>query len=363
MTHSQNSVTLPDARTYLATNAQLRAALEVPQGAVLDPQYLGEGEHNRNFQFRHPATGERFVLRINTIPQPFHSNQVRYEFSALELLEPCGRAPKPLYLDDSSEAPGEGVMVIGFCEGDELDFDRLRPGDLLCATQLMADIHAVRLPENAADALFCPADPMRALFDECLARFRTYRASGVEDARLTRWTERFIEHAQQALDTPRDPRDCTHIVNTETLSSHFLIPEASARAAAEGAPGWRARPGFFIDWERPVIGEVAQDLAYFVAPTTTFWDSDFLFSVDEAAEVVEQYWCAVDGRFPRGGFDGRFRAWLMMTALRSTTWFCKALPDYLAGGAGRITEKTMRKFPVYLSDGFMEMIAKDCFGL
>ncbi|MEE0846047.1 MAG: phosphotransferase [Eggerthellaceae bacterium] len=363
MTHSQASVDLNDAHSYLESNAALREALDVPRNAELVPSYLGEGEHNRNFQFAHPVTDEQFVLRINTVPQPFHDNQVRYEFSALKLLKPCGRTPKPLYLDDSPQAPGEGAMVIGFCEGDALDFDHLRPGEVQCAIQLMADIHAVHLPDGIANTLYRPADPLRALFDECLQRFKAYQASGVEDASLTRWTERFIAAAQDALATPCQPQDCTHIVNTETLASHFLIPEASARAAAQNAPGWREHPGFFIDWERPIIGEVAQDLAYFVAPTTTFWDSEFMFPADQATDLVESYWDAVGGRFPRKGFDARFRAWSMMTALRSTTWFCKALPDYRVGGAGRITEKTMRKFPTYLSDEFMEMLAKDCFGL
>ena len=118
-----------------------------------------------------------------------------------------------------------------------------------------------------------------------------------------------------------------------------------------------------MDWERPILGEVAQDLAYFVAPTTTFWDSEFLFTADQADGVVEEYWRAVDGRFPRGGFGARFRAFRMMTALRSTTWFCKALPVYLGRAEGHMTERTRRKFPAYLSDEFMEMLARDCFGL
>lgn len=376
----------PGTARYLAGNEELRGALGISAHAVLIPHYLGEGEHNRNFWFADPESGRRFVLRINVDPQPFHDNQVAYEFAALQLLEPCGRAPQPLYLDDSPDAPGKGALVETFCEGEQLDFDRLRPGDLRCAVQLMADIHAVRVADVARCPLHRPADPLRGLFDECVNRFKAYRASGCEDARLTRWTERFISAAHSALDEPCDPQECCHIANTETLAAHFLIPARSAAAAAEeaaasegseaegssiGADGrgrsaefdWRAHPGFFVDWERPIVGEVAQDLAYFVAPTTTFWDSDFLFTADQAEAVVEDYWRAVDGRFPRGRFDARFRAFRMMTALRSTTWFCKALPFYLGRAEGHMTDRTRGKFPAYLSDEFMEMLARDCFGL
>lgn len=351
------------AARYLAGNTALRRALGIADDADLEPRYLGEGEHNRNFRFDDPDSGRSFVLRINVAPQLFHDNQIAYEFAALTLLEPSGRAPRPLYLDDSPDAPGEGALVESFCEGDPLDFDHLRPGDLKCAAQLMADLHAVRVDDVERRPLHRPADPLRGLFNECIARFEAYRASGCEDARLTRWTERFIAAAQSALNTPSDPEECRHIVNTETLAAHFLIPRESAAAAAADTPGWRRDPGFFVDWERPILGEVAQDLAYFVAPTTTFWDSEFLFTADQADGVVEEYWRAVDGRFPRGGFDARFRAFRMMTALRSTTWFCKALPVYLGRAEGHMTERTRRKFPAYLSDEFMEMLARDCFGL
>ena len=281
-----------------------------------------------------------------------------YEFAALECLGPSGRTPRAVYLDDSADAPGLGALVIGYCEGDELDFDRLRPGDLRCAAQLMADVHAV--PVGVGCSMHRPADPLRELFDECVERFKVYRASANEDARITKWAQRFIEAARPMLDVPCRPSDCTHIVNTETLPSHFLIPASSAASAAK-APAQGGRfcddPGAFIDWERPIVGEVAQDVAYFVSPTTTFWDSDFLFPAGEIDAFVDDYWRAVDGRFERGGFDERFRAYLMMTALRSVTWCCRAL------ATGHNRQKTDEKLPVYLSDDFMEMLADRCFSL
>ena len=352
-----------EAAAYLRDNAGLRAALGIPGDAVLWPHPLGMGEHNLNYWFEEPASGVRYVLRINVAPQPFHDNQVAYEHAALVALQPSGCTPRPVYLDDAPTAPGKGALVISFCEGSELDFDGLRPGDLRCAAQLMADVHAVPVSDDCP--LFRPADPLRQLFEECLQRYRLYRASTFEDARITNWVEAFIAAAQQALQVPPPSGVQPHIVNTETLPSHFLIPAESAAAAA-GAPGSTGRfcehPGAFVDWERPVIGEVAQDVAYFTSPTTTFWDSDYLFPPSQVEALVEDYWRAVDGRFGREGFDERFRSWRMMTALRSTTWFCRALVHYHAEGTHK-TEKTARKMPQYLSDEFMGMLARDCFGL
>ena len=110
------------------------------------------------------------------------------------------------------------------------------------------------------------------------------------------------------------------------------------------------------------MGEAAQDVAYFVSPTTTFWDSEYLFPTSGIDSFVENYWRAVDGRFERDGFDERFQPWLMMTALRSTTWCCRALVTYNDPSVHK-TEKTAQKLPVYLSDDFMEMLAREIFHL
>lgn len=360
---TQTDQHLEEATRYLATNAELRCAVGALDSDVLKPHFLGVGEHNLNYWFTTPSSGRKHVLRVNVVPQPFHDNQVAYEFGALQALAPSGRVPEPVYLDDSDGAPEKGALVIGFCEGDQLDFDHLRPGDLRCAAQIMADVHAV-LPTPSC-TVFRPKDPLKGLFEECLQRFASYRASGFEEDRITRWVERFIAAAEPMTRTACLPDDCEHIVNTETLPSHFLIPAASAAEAAavgSGTGPFADDPGSFVDWERPVIGEVAQDVAYFVSPTTTFWDSDFLLPADQMAAFVEDYWRAVDGRFERGNFDERFHAFRMMTALRSCTWFCKQLPAYKLG-TSHMTGKTRKKFPIYLSDDFMETLARDCFGL
>lgn len=354
------------AEAYLRDNAALRKAIGVCADVQLRPHYLGAGEHNLNFWFTEPESSRRYVLRVNVVPQPFHESQVAYEHAALEALAPSRCTPTPVYVDNSDTALGKGVLVISFCEGEELDFDALQPGDLRCAAQLMADVHAV--PAGSTCLLHRPRDPLRELFDECMQRYEDYHRSAFEDARVTRWANLFISEARKQLDVPFNQADCSHIVNTETLPSHFLIPKAAASQAScatptrQGGTGrFCADPGAFIDWERPLIGEVAQDLAYFVSPTTTFWDSSFLFPASQVDEFVEDYWRAVDGRFPRGNFDERFPAYRTMTALRSVTWCCKALARCGHDDPrNHMTEKAAKKLPVYLADDFMEMVAATC---
>ena len=352
---------IQDAQRYLTENRQLRIALQIPDDAEIIPHPLGLGEHNKNYWFAHPVQGEKLVLRVNVAPQPFHDNQIAYEYAALRSLAPSGRTPVPFYVDDSENSPAYGALVTSFCDGGELDFDSLKPDDLSCVAHIMADVHAVET--DGKTTLYRPKDPLCSLFEECLERIDVYKRSGYEEERLTKWVTMFSKTCERALNTKSYPDDCAHIINTEPLPSHFLISRHQ-EGASEGAEGevLSEHRGYFVDWERPIIGEVAQDVAYFVSPTTTFWDSEFLFPESNVDAFIDEYWKAVDGRFDPGNFDERFNAFRMMTVLRSVSWCCRALSAY-RGGKGHTTEKTARKLPVYLSDEFMEMLADTCFDL
>ena len=332
------------AARYLESNEELRACVGAEEGAAIEPHELGGGEHNLNYWFQEPSSGGKYVLRVNVAPQPFHDNQVAYEFAALKALESSGCTPRPVYLDDSPQALGAGVIVESFCEGEQLNFDDLGPGDLQRAARLMAHVHAVPVTDSCP--LYRPADPLRELYDECVSRYRIYRSSSLEDARVTAWMERLFSKVDRTMAASAcNPADCRHIVNTETLPSHFLLSGDA---------------GSFIDWERPIVGEVAQDVAYFVSPTTTFWDSDYLFPASEVDSLVQAYWREVDGRFSRGNFDERFQAWRQVTVLRSATWCCRALVQYRQDETHK-TERTLKKLPVYLSDDFMDYLMRECF--
>ncbi len=351
-----------EVSTYLKECMSLREALGISRDAHLEKRLLGMGEHNVNFAFGEPE-GTSFVLRVNVASQPFHDNQILYEYGVLQSAYSSGCTPQPLFLDYGDNAPAKGILVESFCEGTQLDFDSLKPGEVLCAIQMIADVHSVVPKPNCS--MFRPSDPLTEMFKECLARYENYLRSGYENARITRWTQAFIKATEKMLKDVSAPEDCNHIVNTEPLPSHFLIPETSAIEAAKdnGCGRLCASPGYFVDWERSLLGEVAQDVAYFVSPTTTYWDSAFLFPAQDVSQVIEKYWQAVDGRFAPGNFEERFWAWRMMTALKSTTWCVQAIARYSGNEETHTTEKTAGKLPVYLSDEFMERIAYECFGL
>ena len=376
---------------YLRDNTALCAALGLSADACLKVEPLGKGEHNENYVFCEEGAPQRFVLRVNRVAQPFHMKQVSYEYAALRALEQSGCTPRPLYCDASAAAPGNGVLVESFCFGSELDFNNLKPGDLQKVAHLMASVHAV--PANESCGLYRPDDPLKQLFNECVDRFSVYRGTALENARFTQWIERFFAETQKKIDASPDPDDDRHIINTETLPSHFLLlhdggegkgaaaasrcvvksPAAatlpasgadsgtSAGTAAGAASAASSSIGTFVDWERPILGEVAQDLAFFVAPSTTFWDSAYLFPHKDIQPFLDEYWRAVDGRFGKGAFEARFDAYLAVSVLRSQTWFCKNAARYAQGAGAHTVQRTFDKWDIYTSDEFNEMLLRECF--
>ena len=61
---------LERAAAYLAGNDRLFQTLGISQGTLIEPHALGRGENNENYWLSDPATGKRYVLRVNLVKQP-----------------------------------------------------------------------------------------------------------------------------------------------------------------------------------------------------------------------------------------------------------------------------------------------------
>lgn len=335
MEHVQTGLDL--AQRYLDTSSGLRSVLGLSPHAPLTAAPLAQGEHNSNFWFAHPDTGERFVLRVNYVSQMNLPRQAEYEYGVLKALEPCGRTPRALYVDEAREQVDRSLLVTSFCDGEALDY--LKPQDVRRSARLLADVHAVSVSDDCG--IIKPGDPLGAQYQECVTMFDRYRGFGDADDFVVRIVDDMLAKARRSLDVQRREADCRHVLNTEAIAAHFRF------TGDEDA-------GSFLDWEKAIIGEVAQDVAYFLSPTTTIWDTCFIFSDAERAAFIEEYWRAVDGRFDRGAFEVRMPAYVMMNCLRGVTWSAKAIVDYADPAVPLKNEKTRVKLAEYVDHGFLE---------
>ena len=338
-----------EAEAYLSQSWDMREVLGIARKAKLAAVPLGCGEHNANFSFVHPDTGERYVLRINYASQLGLEHQISYEANALRVLESSKRVPKVLFVDDSRKIISRGVLVEGCLAGSLLDFEN---GEMVReAAATMADIHALELPEDCG--LLKPSDPLAEQHKTCRGYFSNYCASRYAEPQVARFVEGLFDAAEM-LEVPRlSDADCSHAINTEAVPSHFIMPIDSN--------GHVTGPGHMLDWEKPIIGEVAQDVAYFLSPTTTIWDTDYIFDRKTRKEFLEEYWRAVDGRFEKGMFEERFPAYVMSNCLLGITWSCNAWVEYHNPDRPLKSAETFELLGRYLSMDFLRSVREICF--
>lgn len=313
--------------SYLKSSAFL-APLGIPEGTALNFSLLGQGEYNLNYVFTHPVTGQKLVLRINRGSQMHLTDQIGYEFSALEALMPSGRTPEPQLCCREL-----GLLVMGWLPGRALDYRQ----DMPVAAEILADIHCVPVPEGCP--LLRPTAPALAIYQECLEMVQHYFSWEQADLKVASVLKELIaEIGKLPLSAPSEAPRC--IVSTELNSGNFLIDPAGR--------------SFLVDWEKPLISEPAQDLGHFLAPTTTFWKTDVILTAQEVREFSDQYIAAVGNRMDCTTLKSRLPLFFTVTCLRGVTWCAMAYREYCQPGRALCNPDTFSKLQSYLKPEFLE---------
>lgn len=316
--------------------------LSILHSEEIDYRLLAQGEYNINYEFVHPVSKKRLILRVNTGSQMHLENQIEYEYHALKLLEDSGRTPRAVYADGSKEKVEYGIMVMEFLEGHALDYRR----EMEYAAQCLADIHSISV--TGSDGLIMPNNPLQAIIDECNEMAEIYYCSPLGDTQKKRTIERMLKIGQRMLNEVSEYRGYRCCINTELNSGNFLIN-------GEG------KDNYLVDWEKPLYGDPVQDLGHFLAPTTTFWKTDVILEQEEMNRFIRQYKESVSGRFDVQGIEERLKLFIPITCLRGLTWCAMAWVQYQDPNRLIRNEETFRKMESYLSYEFLENIEASFF--
>ncbi|MBQ6439457.1 MAG: aminoglycoside phosphotransferase family protein [Mogibacterium sp.] len=340
----------------LIADSEYRNALNLPSEITEVYTLLAQGEYNVNYLFAHPETGRKLVLRVNMGSQMHLDRQIEYEAHALSILRKSGRTPEVYYVDDSMRNLNHGILVMNYLPGRYPVY--VNTGDMGAVMECMADIHSVEIPFEEviygepfgdervpADTvkLIAPQSSASSILDECELMAATYMDSDFSDKtvkrRLRLLLDKGHELAGNLTDNTEFRRCC---INTELNSTNFLVDdEGFAR---------------LVDWEKPLYGDPAQDLGHLLAPTTTFWKTDNVFSTDETERLIDVYLEAVGKRFDTAGIRERTKALINITCLRGLTWCAMAWVEYQNPDKLIANESTRKKLDDYLSDSFLRDI-------
>lgn len=289
-------------------------------------RFLAQGEYNANFVF---GEGKK-IFRLALGSQMHLENQIAYEYLALKLLEPSGVTPRAEGLFHDGDFLDLDYLVESFLPGRPLVYEK----DATLAATLLAKIHQVVYP--ADHGLIEANHPFKLMLEEFLTMFRTYQNWPKRDARVQERIEHLLDQLRQYdLEAPLE-HPC--IINTELNASNFLMNEDG--------------PSYVIDWEKPLIGEREQDLAHFLAPTTTLWKTSFRFDPKGIASFVADY----NAVSPIPVNENKLQQYLKFTCLRGLTWCAMAYVQYQEASKVSRNDQTYRVIASYLTDEFLTMI-------
>ena len=299
------------------------------------------GEYNINYLFTHPNTEEKLILRVNTKSQMNLENQIEYEYKALKGLYLSGRVPKVYYVDSSYEKIEYGLLVMEFLNGEMLDYEK----DLKLGLKCLSDIHSTDI-KNLTH-LISPKNPLKAMYEECSNMASVYLNSSLGDKKVSLKLRRLLEKSYNLIKNEKDYTGKRYPINTELNSGNFLIN--------------RNEKNYIIDWEKPILGEVSQDIAHFLAPITTFWKTDIILSKNTVKNCIDDYIKYVDNRFDTSDLKERFEKYMPLTCLRGVTWCAMAFIEYQDPNRLIKNEFTYNKIKSYLSYEFLDKIEKEYF--
>ena len=289
---------------------------------------LGAGEYNINFTF---DDGDlKKVLRINMKSQMNLENQIEYEYETLQLLKDSGVTPKPYDLVTQTNLLPYKYLTMEFLKGRPLNYQI----DMYIAAYLLSKVHNTPYGDNN---LINAANPFQLMFDECKQMAGEYLVWDKADEKVSSYINRFLEKCLTLIPEKYSiANPC--IVNTELNSGNFLIGEGK-------------EDSYVIDWEKALIGECEQDLAHFLAPTTTFWKTDIILSETEINEFLETY-----GNYRN--FDRkRFERYLIFNCLRGVTWCSMAFRQYSENDKMLMDDTTFKKIASYIELEFLEKVS------
>lgn len=339
----------------LVRSDEYRKALLLPAEVSEKYELLAQGEYNVNYVFDHPVTKHRFVLRVNFGSQMHLYSQIEYEAGAMRAISGSDRVPLVYYVDNTHRYIDHGILVMDYLPGIYPDYNNDR--DMRGAMECLADIHSVEIPEcnvirgepfevpRDTVKLIAPGSSLGAILDECELMVEKYMKSDLGNTGIKNRLRGLLDRGHYITAGIREDRTLRRCcINTELNSTNFLVDDT----------------GFvrLVDWEKPLFGDPAQDLGHMLAPTTTFWKTDVIFSTEETDRLIDQYIKAVNGRFDTSGIKERTGEFITITCLRGLTWCAMAWVEYQDPHKAIANESTRKKLDDYLSDSFLSDVER-----
>ncbi|KUO51634.1 MAG: hypothetical protein APF76_13405 [Desulfitibacter sp. BRH_c19] len=302
--------------------------------------YLAQGEYNLNYLLM-TSNADKYVFRVNTGSQMLLKNQISYEYQALNILQHSGVTPKPCYIDDTMESIPYGVLVMEYLPGEPLDYKT----DLSKAADTFARIHGLEFTENDTDFLVKEPGPFTGIYNEATRLLTKYFECPKANIETSRLLEKVILEAENRKNQEKlllaDP--WLRVINTEVNSHNFIVNEEMGTC-------------HLIDWEKPILGEPAQDLSHFVICTTTIWKRNYVLSNEEENYFINGYLHKLPVCPQKDTLKDRLEMFKFFNYVRAVSWCAMAWTEYIEPGRLLSNDDTFDKIKAYIEPQFLKSV-------
>ncbi len=297
--------------------------------------FLAQGEYNINFVLE--SADNKYVFRVNTGSQLQIKNQIRYEYNALKYIEISGVTPRVFFVDDSLGYFDCGILIMEFLEGNFLDYRK----DLTKAASIFSKIHSLEIKKE--NSFIVEENIFQDRIKEGERLLENVWSSTIVDKEVKHFFERLLNWAKANRSKEKYfIEEPWHVINNTEVNSHnFIIGPKS----------------YLIDWEKPVISDPAQDITHFIAPTTTLWKANYMFTREERNSFFEYYIEGLNGNHKN--IRDRVHLYTPYLYLRALAWCAYAYVEYHDPHKEIKNMDTFKKIKEYLSIDFMEDLLKD----
>ncbi|MCR8968568.1 TIGR04282 family arsenosugar biosynthesis glycosyltransferase [Facklamia sp. 7083-14-GEN3] len=288
--------------------------------------YFNQGEYNANFLI----DKGRKIFRIALGSQMNLDNQIEYEYLALKGLASSGVVPKVYQCQPHTDLLGKGYLIEEYLPGHSLDYHK----DLSIAANILARIHSVDI--DTIPHLIKAKYPFQLMYQEFIEMYNHYQNWKGRDLEVINLIDALMISLKKYSLSSELSNPC--VINTELNSHNFLINSHG--------------DSYLIDWEKPLIGEREQDIAHFLAPTTTLWKTDYLLSYDEISFFIKEYDKSSQVKINKD----KLKQYLHFTCLRGITWCSMAYVQYLESQKVKANDQSFQTISRFISPIFLQEI-------
>jgi thiamine kinase-like enzyme len=276
--------------------------LELRSIDSVDILTLTPGAYNLNY---HVQVNQRsFIFRVNIDQQSGLTDQIDYEYAALNFLSPHRIAPRAYHIDTDKTFFDFDILVEEYLEGPHLEY---KPDQVRQVAEVLAELHSLPAQDRAFMTWQDPIARNQNFVNQDITQYRGMPSADQQTLRLAAHLMARTRDRLAGCEEDYRPNSLNH---TDVVLDNFICTPAGLR---------------LIDWEKPRLDDSSYDIGCFLCEPAQLWCSLNIMSPKDREDFLSAY-CAIRG-LEKDAFRRKVEAREPLVALHWILWGAIKLSD------------------------------------